>query len=95
MLNDHQIVTQASLLTIEVVKAKGLTQSDYMYSEIENTLFQAKQSNQHVITIGWPDGIYCFISSTSPIELQDLAPEQLKAAYRQSYYDSNRTYDLG
>lgn len=95
MLNDHQIVTQASLLTLEVLKAKGLTQSDYMYSEIESTLFEAKQSNQHLITIGWPDYVYCFITSTSPIELNQLAPEQIKAAYRQSYYDSNRFYDLG
>lgn len=66
-----------------------------MYLEVENTLFNAKQSNQYMIAVGWPDNVYCFFSSSEPITLKDLFPAQLKAAYQNKVSDHQLIYSLG
>lgn len=94
-LPDHQIKSKARLLTLDELQARGLTRSDYVYTEIENTLYDAKQKNQHIITVGWPDGIYCFFSSSTELRLEHLFPVQLQEAYRKGFYDHHRDNWLG
>lgn len=95
MLNDNLIATQASLLTIEILKAQGLTESDYKYYSIENTLFEASKNNQHVITVGWPDGVYCFFSSSEPLTLDNLFNPLLITAYHNSLSQNKHDNWLG
>jgi hypothetical protein len=95
MLDDNEIVSTAYLLTIDILKAKGLTQSDYMYYEVESTLFEAEKNNRHMIAVAWPDNTYCFFSSSEPITLEDLFPAQLKTAYQNKVSDHQLIYSLG
>lgn len=94
MLSDNDIAPQAFELTLEVLQTKGLTRSDYMYTEVENTLYDAKQNDQHIKAVGWPDNTYCFFSSSEPLTLEEIFPAQLQAAYRNSL-EGQRFYSLG
>ncbi len=89
-----KIISSAYPITLELLKAQGLTESNYKYYSIQNTLFDSNKNNEHVIAIGWPDGVYCFFKSSQPIELNQLFPNQLATAYRNASSHESLIYDL-
>ena len=86
---------RVTILTLDILRERGLTQSHPLYTEVENMPHFDQENGQHTLIIEWPDGITSMFSAVDPVSIDDLFPGYLEDAYSNSFYEGKRTFWLG